>query len=71
VQEPVRFTQMIERLAALGVTRVLEIGPGRVLTGLIARIAPALARAQLGRVADLEAAAAFVRSAAAEPGAAG
>jgi [acyl-carrier-protein] S-malonyltransferase len=71
VQQPVRFTQMIERLAALGVTRVLEVGPGRVLTGLVARIAPALARAQLGRVADLEAAAAFVRGAAAEPGVAG
>jgi [acyl-carrier-protein] S-malonyltransferase len=66
VETPVRFTAMVERLAALGATRVLEIGPGRVLSGLVGRIAPALARAQLGRVADLDAAAAFACGTAAE-----
>ena len=40
-------------------TRVLEIGPGRVLTGLVARIDRALERANLAWAADLDAAAAF------------
>ena len=33
-------------------TRVLEIGPGRVLTGLVARIERGLARANLSSLAD-------------------
>ena len=61
VTAPVRFTEMIRRMHALGVERVLEIGPGRVLTGLVARIERGLARASLGGVEDLEAAAHFAR----------
>ena len=38
VTAPVRFTEMVEKLAELGVDRFLEVGPGRVLTGLVARI---------------------------------
>lgn len=38
VTAAVRFTESVERLAALGVDRVLEIGPGHVLSGLVARI---------------------------------
>lgn len=60
VTEPVRFTAMVERLAALGVRRVLEIGPSKVLAPLVARIAPELARASVTGVGELEAAAAFV-----------
>ncbi len=56
---PVRFTEMVERMAADGVQRVLEIGPGRVLTGLVARIARAIGRCNLGRAAELELAARF------------
>jgi [acyl-carrier-protein] S-malonyltransferase len=59
ITAPVRFTEMVRRLAALGVTRVLEIGPARVLTGLVARIEPALERASLTGAADLDRAAAF------------
>jgi [acyl-carrier-protein] S-malonyltransferase len=47
VTSPVRFTEMVERLRAMGVSRVLEVGPGRVLTGLVARIAPDLGRLSL------------------------
>jgi [acyl-carrier-protein] S-malonyltransferase len=71
VAAPVRFTEMIERMVALGVTRVLEIGPGRVLSGLVARIAPSLARASLGRIGELPAAAIFAAGPAADPQAAG
>jgi [acyl-carrier-protein] S-malonyltransferase len=56
VTAPVRFTEMVEELAGRGVTRVLEVGPGRVLTGLVARIAPGLARRSLGTLRELDAA---------------
>jgi [acyl-carrier-protein] S-malonyltransferase len=59
VTAPVRFTESIRRLAELGVTRVLEVGPGRVLSGLVARIERGLARANLSSAAELADAAAF------------
>jgi [acyl-carrier-protein] S-malonyltransferase len=59
VTEPVRFTEMIEQLAARGVRRVLEVGPSKVLSPLIARIDPSLERASATGEAELEAAAAF------------
>jgi len=38
LQRPVRFREMIQAMAAAGVTRFIEVGPGRILTGLIAQI---------------------------------
>jgi [acyl-carrier-protein] S-malonyltransferase len=39
---PVRWSETIARMAAEGVTHVVECGPGKVLAGLTKRIAPAL-----------------------------
>lgn len=39
---PVRWEESVKKLAELGCTRALEIGPGKVLKGLIKRIAPAI-----------------------------
>jgi [acyl-carrier-protein] S-malonyltransferase len=42
VTAPVRWEESVTRLAALGVTEAVEIGAGRVLAGLVKRIAPAI-----------------------------
>ena len=39
---PVRWEESVKKLAELGCTRALEIGPGKVLKGLVKRIAPAI-----------------------------
>jgi [acyl-carrier-protein] S-malonyltransferase len=50
---PVRWEQSVRRLEALGCTRVWEIGPGKVLRGLIKRISPSLAVENFERPEDL------------------
>ncbi len=59
VTAPVRFDEMIQRMVALGVTRFLEVGSGRVLSGLVARIGRRLERANLSSYADVTEAAGF------------
>lgn len=39
---PVRWAEIVQKMAAEGVTHVVECGPGRVLAGLTKRIVPAL-----------------------------
>jgi [acyl-carrier-protein] S-malonyltransferase len=60
VTAPVRFTEMVEHMRERGVDRVLEVGPGRVLSGLVARIDRGLARSSFATLASLDDAAAFV-----------
>jgi [acyl-carrier-protein] S-malonyltransferase len=38
VASPVRWTQCVQRLASEGATAFVEVGPGRVLSGLLRRI---------------------------------
>jgi [acyl-carrier-protein] S-malonyltransferase len=59
VTEPVRFTEMVEKLLEVGVSRFLEIGPGRVLVGLVRRISRKTERASLRCLDDLEKARSF------------
>jgi [acyl-carrier-protein] S-malonyltransferase len=40
VTSPVRWQESVAKLAAVGCRRALEVGPGKVLTGLVKRIAP-------------------------------
>jgi [acyl-carrier-protein] S-malonyltransferase len=42
VTAPVRWQESIERLASLGVGEAVELGAGRVLAGLVKRIAPTI-----------------------------
>lgn len=39
---PVQWVKTIQKMAADGVTHIVECGPGKVLTGMIRRIAPAI-----------------------------
>ncbi|MBK8482218.1 MAG: ACP S-malonyltransferase [Proteobacteria bacterium] len=43
VTAPVRWEQSVQRLSALGVGWILELGPGKVLSGLIRRVCPEVA----------------------------
>mgnify|MGYP003838953851 CR=1 FL=1 len=36
---PVRWVETVQAIAALGITHVVECGPGKVLQGLIGKIA--------------------------------
>lgn len=40
VSSPVRWEGVVRRLASEGVTHYVEVGPGKVLTGLVKKIAP-------------------------------
>ena len=62
LSEPVRWIECVQRLAAGGVSHLVECGPGKVLSGLTRRIDRALTAGSLGTsdgfAAQLEAAAA-------------
>ena len=62
VTAPVRFTEMVEWLVSSGVTHFLEVGPGRVLSGLVARINRRSQRAQFSGMQDLDAVQEFLQA---------
>ena len=51
--QPVRWEESVLKLSQLGCVRALEIGPGKILKGLIKRIAPALETDNFEVPADL------------------
>lgn len=55
VQTSVRMEEIICRLADLGVTQVVEIGPGKVLAGLVRKCAPSLAVTSVETADDIRA----------------
>jgi [acyl-carrier-protein] S-malonyltransferase len=54
VTAPVRWDASMRRLVALGVTRALEVGPGKVLCGLMRRIDRSVACAAVGDAAAID-----------------
>ncbi len=40
IASPVRWENVVQRLASEGVTRYVEVGPGKTLSGMIKRVAP-------------------------------
>ena len=56
VNHPVFWQASVERMAADGVSTFIEIGPGKVLTGLIRRIVPGAVVENIGMAAPTEAA---------------
>lgn len=59
VTSPVRWQECVEELVRLGCTGAVEVGPGRVLSGLVKRIAPAV---RCVAAEDLEAVGALVNA---------
>lgn len=55
VASPVRWTACVRTMRALGARRLLEVGPGRTLTGFARRIDPELAAAACGTPDEVEA----------------
>ena len=53
---PVQWTGCVQALAARGVTRIAECGPGKVLAGLVKRIDKSLDARALGTPGEFEAA---------------
>lgn len=55
VMEPVRFYESIAEIQAFGVDRVIEVGPGKVLSGFIKKIDKNLSTFAVNDLASLEA----------------
>lgn len=54
VASPVRWEETIEQMVAAGVNRFVEVGPGKVLAGLVRKIAKDAQVSSVGTPADVE-----------------
>jgi len=54
LHQPVQWTRCVQTLAGMGVTRLIECGPGKALTGMAKRIDKALEARAIGTVADFD-----------------
>ncbi|MBL4296197.1 ACP S-malonyltransferase [Vibrio fluvialis] len=55
LHSPVRWTEGVEKMAEQGIEKLVEVGPGKVLTGLTKRIVKTLDAAAVNDIASLEA----------------
>ena len=55
VASPVRWVESVQKMVSMGVKRIVEVGPGSVLTGLIKRIDPSVELMNVSDVPTLEA----------------
>jgi [acyl-carrier-protein] S-malonyltransferase len=55
VASPVRWVESVQQMVSMGVKRIVEIGPGSVLTGLVKRIDPSVELVNVSDVPTLEA----------------
>ncbi len=55
VTATVRWRESVQEMAALGVDNFIELGSGKVLSGLVKRIVPDAATVSVGSPADIEA----------------
>lgn len=55
LHSPVRWTEGVEKMAEQGIEKLIEVGPGKVLTGLTKRIVKTLDAASVNDIASLEA----------------
>ena len=60
--KPVRWIETIEKMAMQGVTHIIECGPGKVLAGMVKRIAPEIKCLSLADKASFDAALAELRA---------
>ena len=60
--KPVRWIETIEKMAMQGVTHIIECGPGKVLAGMVKRIAPEIMCLSLADKASFDAALAELRA---------
>ena len=63
VCQPVRWVEITQRLVERGVARFVEVGPGKVLSGLIKKIAPQAESFSVDSIRGIEALASALPSA--------
>jgi [acyl-carrier-protein] S-malonyltransferase len=67
VDQPVRWEESVRAMVEAGVTHALEIGPGKVLAGLVKRIAKDVKVLSVGDAASLDAVDGFLRGSCTAP----